>query len=89
MERFFGGNPLAVMVRLIIMSVIVGIVLAALGLSPLELIEGLQRLAIRIYDMGFGAVEWALQYFLLGAVIVIPVWLLSRLLSTASRKSDR
>ncbi|MEO0619106.1 MAG: DUF6460 domain-containing protein [Pseudomonadota bacterium] len=88
MERFFGGNPIAVMIRLIIMSVVVGIVLAAFGLSPLELLEAIQRLTIRIYDMGFDAIEWALQYFLLGAVIVIPVWFLSRLFSTSRKNSD-
>lgn len=87
MERFFGGNPVAVILKLVVMSVVVGIVLAALGLSPLQLIERLQRLVIRIYDMGFDAIDWAFQYFLLGAVIVIPVWFLSRLFKS-TRKSN-
>ena len=30
-------------------------------------------------DLGFDAVNWLWRYFLLGAVIVIPIWLLSRL----------
>ncbi len=29
--------------------------------------------------MGFDAVRWIWQYFLLGAVIVVPTWLLIRL----------
>ena len=44
MERFFGGNPALVLVRLAILSLIVGVVLAALGFSPLELIDSLARL---------------------------------------------
>ena len=80
MERWIGGNPLAVLLRLAIISVIVGIVLAALGLSPAELLSALQRLAQRIYDMGFGAITWALQYFLIGAVIVFPIWAIIRVL---------
>jgi hypothetical protein len=28
--------------------------------------------------MGFDAVRWAWRYFLLGAIIVIPIWLLVR-----------
>ena len=36
MERFFGGNPALVLVRLAILSLIVGVVLAALGFSPFE-----------------------------------------------------
>jgi hypothetical protein len=33
----------------------------------------------RIWDLGFDAVNGLWRYFLLGAVIVIPIWLLSRL----------
>ena len=35
--------------------------------------------------MGFAAVEKAFRYFLLGAVIVFPVWLVMRLLKFAGR----
>ena len=85
MERFFGGNPALVLVRLAILSLIVGVVLAALGFSPFEIIDSLRRLVERIYDMGFVAVEKAFRYFLLGAVIVFPVWLVMRLLKMAGR----
>jgi hypothetical protein len=33
----------------------------------------------RLWDLGFDTVNWLWRYFLLGAVIVIPIWLLSRL----------
>jgi hypothetical protein len=85
MERFFGGNPALVLVRLVILSLIVGVVLAALGFSPFDIIDSLQRLIARIYDMGFAAVEKALRYFLLGAVIVFPVWLVMRVLKVVGR----
>jgi Family of unknown function (DUF6460) len=85
MERFFGGNPALVLARLAILSLIVGVVLAALGFSPFEIIESLQRLVARIYDMGFAAVEKAFRYFLLGAVIVFPVWLVVRVFKALGR----
>ena len=85
MERFFGGNPALVLVRLAILSLIVGVVLAALGFSPFEIIDSLRRLVERIYDMGFAAVEKAFRYFLLGAVIVFPVWLVVRVLKSLGR----
>ncbi len=78
MERFFGGSPGMVMVRLAVLSLIVGVLLSALGLSPYDIIESFKQLVVRIYDMGFEAVEWAFRYFLLGAVIVVPIWLVSR-----------
>ena len=88
MERFFGGNPALVLTRLAILSLIVGVVLAALGFSPFELIESLQRLVERIYDMGFAAIEKGFRYFLLGAVIVFPIWLVVRLLKFAGGTSS-
>ncbi len=88
MERFFGGNPALVLLRLAILSLIVGVVLAALGFSPFEILDSLRRLAERIYDMGFAAVEKAFRYFLLGAVIVFPVWLVMRLLKVAGRSGS-
>jgi len=65
----------------------VGIVLNALGVSPYDIVNGLKDLAFRIYSMGFGTIEWAFRYFLLGAVIVFPVWLLMRLLRVGRRES--
>ena len=88
MERFFGGNPALVLIRLAILSLIVGVVLAALGFSPFEILDSLRRLAERIYDMGFAAIEKAFRYFLLGAVIVFPVWLVMRVLKIVGRTSS-
>lgn len=79
-ERIFGGNPLGVAVRLVVISVIVGIVMNALGISPRNLIYRLELLARNIYDMGFGAFRGLIDYFLIGAVVVIPIWLIARLL---------
>ena len=78
-EQIFGGNPLAVIIRLVILSIVVGIVMAALGITPKNLFYKLNLLVGRIYDMGFGAFEWALQYFLIGAIVVIPIWILARM----------
>ena len=85
MERFFGGNPALVLLRLIILSVIVGVVLGALGFSPYEIIDSIARLVERIYNLGFEAIEKAVRYFLLGAVIVFPIWLVVRLFKFAGR----
>ncbi len=88
MERFFGGNPALVLVRLAILSLIVGVVLAALGFSPFEIIDSIKRLIERIYDMGFAAIEKAFRYFLLGAVIVFPVWFVVRVLKSLGRSGS-
>jgi hypothetical protein len=85
--RFFGGSPGRVLMQLVVISFVVGIVLNAVGVSPYDIVNGLKDLAFRIYSMGFGTIEWAFRYFLLGAVIVFPVWLLMRLLRVGRRES--
>jgi len=77
--RFFGGPPLAVIGRLILLSILVGVILAALGLDPWNIVESVRQLFLHIWNMGFDAVRWLWQYFLLGAVIVLPIWFLVRL----------
>jgi len=77
--KVFGGSPLAVLGRLILVSILVGVVLAAFGLDPYDIVHSIEQLIRNIWDMGWDAVRNLWRYFLLGAVIVIPIWLLSRL----------
>ena len=79
LQRFFGGPPLAVVGRLILLSILVGVILAAIGLDPWNILESVRQLVMRVWNMGFDAVRWLWRYFLLGAVIVVPIWLLVRL----------
>ena len=86
MTRFIGGSPLAVAVRLILLSVLVGVILAALGLDPRDIFRSVQDLIARIWAMGFDAVRWLWRYFLLGAVLVIPIWFIARLLKAPGER---
>jgi len=81
-SRFLGGSPLTVVFRLVLLSILVGVVLAAIGFDPWNIIESIRLLFQRLWNLGFDAVNWLWRYFLLGAVIVIPIWLLSRLFGT-------
>jgi hypothetical protein len=79
--RILGGTPLAVAGRLIMVSILVGVILSAVGFDPWNILDSVERLIRSIWNMGFDAVRWLWRYFLLGAVLVIPVWLLMRLLN--------
>jgi hypothetical protein len=76
--RFLGGSPLSVAVRLVLLCILVGVVLSVLGVDPMNIWRSLQSLVRAIWDAGFDAIWWIWRYFLLGAVIVIPVWLVMR-----------
>ena len=84
--RIFGGSPMAVLGRLILVSILVGVILSVLGLDPFDIIHSIERLFRNIWDMGFDAVRWLWRYFLLGAVIVIPIWLIMRLVNAPRGK---
>ena len=57
-HRFFGGPPLAVVGRLILLSILVGVILAAIGLDPWNIIDSVRRLIVHIWNMGFDTVRW-------------------------------
>jgi len=86
LNRFLGGSPLAVAFRLILLSILVGVVLAAIGFDPYNIIRSIQLLFRRVWDLGFDVVNWLWRYFLLGAVIVVPVFLLSRVFGSPRRR---
>src|ERR1700745_1171905 len=85
LSRFLGGTPLSVAFRLILLSILVGVVLAAIGFDPYNILRSIQLLFQRLWDLGFDAVNWVWRYFLLGAGIVFPIWLLSRIFAPRGR----
>ena len=78
-RQFFGESIAGTLIRLVLLSVVVGIIFSVLGITPFNLIESVQRLVRNIMNLGVDTIGWALQYFLLGAVIVFPIWFLVRL----------
>ncbi len=84
--RIFGGSPLAVLARLVLVSILVGVILSALGLDPFDIVHSIERLLRTIWNMGFDAFRWLWRYFLLGAVLVIPIWLIMRVVNAPRGK---
>lgn len=85
-SRFLGGPPLSVLGRLVLLSILVGVILSAIGLDPLNIVHSIENLIRNVWDMGFDAVRWLWRYFLLGAALVVPIWLVVRLARGASGK---
>ncbi len=83
-NTLLGGNPFGVVIRLVLISIVVGIILSALGITPRNLFYHLEILARRLYDLGFGVFENILGYLILGAVVVVPIWLVARVFGLLS-----
>jgi hypothetical protein len=79
LNRFLGGSPASVLAKLIFLSLLVGAFMAFLGITPLRLIEGLFDWLTSILDLSLDTVKEVGVWVLYGAVIVVPLWLLSRL----------
>ncbi len=88
MNRILGGSPLAVILRLAVLSIVVGVVLSVLGINPSNIVHRIREILQKIYDLGFGSIEWLLQYLMLGALVVIPIWLIARLFSVGKNGRD-
>ena len=58
--RFLGGSPLSVAFRLVLLSILVGVVLAAIGFDPWNILTSIRLLFQRLWDLGFDAVNWVM-----------------------------
>ncbi len=76
---------------LFILCVIAGLVLALFNIDPAELWVDFFGTIARAWDRFFLIVSdslvWSLRYFLLGAVLVVPIWVIWRVVAAAGRKS--
>ena len=62
--RFLGDSPLRVVLKLIVVSFLVGIVMSAFGWSPVDILNGIHRFFLEIWNMGFAAIDRFVGYFL-------------------------
>lgn len=81
MNRFLGDSPVRVLLKLLVASFIVGMVMHAFGWSPLDIFYGIRDFFEHLWYMGFSAIDRFLAYILLGAAIVVPAFLVLRLIS--------
>ncbi|MEH3145798.1 MAG: DUF6460 domain-containing protein [Methylobacterium frigidaeris] len=79
LRRFLGGSPGAVLVKLIFLSLLVGAGMAMIGVTPGLLFHQAYETVRAIADLGFETFHDAGRWLAAGAVIVVPLWLLSRL----------
>ncbi|MEZ5921304.1 MAG: DUF6460 domain-containing protein [Parvularculaceae bacterium] len=92
-RKIMGGHPRRTIIQLVVASVFVGAFLAIMGISPGEFWRG-------VFDFTRGIVSWLgdsvgevvgnlLTYLLFGAAIVVPIWIVSRILSGSNGSSRK
>ena len=79
LQRFLGGSPGAVLVKLVFLSLLVGAFMALIGITPVGLFGRVLRMFRDVFDLGFESIREVGRWLLYGAMVVVPLWLLSRL----------
>lgn len=81
LTRFLGDSPLRVIVKLAVVSLIVGFVMSVFHWTPWDIYDAVRDTVVRIWNMGWEAVGDFLRYIVLGAMVVVPVFLIIRFLN--------
>ncbi|MBZ6078598.1 DUF6460 domain-containing protein [Microvirga puerhi] len=78
-NRFLGGSPGSVLIKLIFLSLLVGAFMAFLNITPFGLIEGVYNWLRSLLGLSMDTVVEVGRWVLYGAIIVVPLWFIARL----------
>jgi len=62
-------------IKLVLFSFVIGLLLSFFDIDPAELLKNFGATAEKIFEIVADVIEWGVKYVLLGAVVVIPIWL--------------
>lgn len=88
MKRDFSG-ALSTIFKLAVISFVVGWLLVQFDITPEAIFDNFGETVRKIYEWARGAIEWSAGYIVIGAVIVIPLWLVSVLLNLLKGRRSR
>ncbi|MFD1702517.1 DUF6460 domain-containing protein [Methylopila henanensis] len=86
-SRFLGGSPLGVLLRLLLLCVIVGLVLDQLDLDVFRLLDYAIDVVRDLLANSADLLRALLRYLIIGAAVVIPIWLILRVLKIGSGRA--
>lgn len=72
--------------HVLLASLVVGMVMAWFQVQPRDILSWITGNIDDLFANAQAWVGWAIKYVLLGAVIVVPIWLLSYLFQFARRR---
>ena len=85
MNRFLGDTPLRTLVKLSVISLVVGVIMAALNFTPVDVWYMLRDFIDWVYLIGYEAFGRIGIYFIWGAMVVVPVFILMRVMALGRR----
>ena len=79
-------GAIGTLIKILIASLLVGLVMHWFGITPRSLITNFGDNVVRIFGTFTSFIDWAIGYILVGAVIVVPIWLIVFLVDRAKGK---
>ena len=79
-DNFLGDSLGRTIIKLAIISLVVGIILSAINVTPWEVWRMIRDFFVDLYNLGFDALWSVAKYFVWGAIIVVPIFVAMRLL---------
>ncbi|RAH99485.1 integrase [Acuticoccus sediminis] len=73
------------MIRLVVMSFVVGLILTMLDINPNDIINWVDQRFRALTNLGFESVSQFFNIMIVGAVIVVPIWLFARVIRILSK----
>ena len=73
-------TPGRTIVKLIVVSLVVGFEMAFFGLDPWDIVYSIRNFVLDLWYQGFNALGRVGDYLILGATIVIPIFIILRLI---------
>lgn len=80
-NRFLGDTPGRTLMKLLVASLIVGFIMTMFNIMPADLIRSIRDGIVELWRTGFDALGEIGTWLLLGASVVLPLFIVVRLLS--------
>jgi hypothetical protein len=81
LNRFLGDTPMRTIVKLAVLCLVVGFIMSTFGLHPMDILYWIRKTFLDLWHSGFATLGKVGNYILLGAAIVIPLFIVLRILN--------
>lgn len=83
------SRAVSVIIKLAVISLILGLVLSFFNVHPRRLMAWMGESTKDVIGVVLSMFEWAFSYILVGAVVVIPIWLIVVLYRTVKNRTTK
>ena len=82
----YDNQVFATIIKLLVASFLVGVVLSFLDIDPLRLFQHFWETVSAVADRILSFASWSVRYVALGAIVVVPLWLIPTVLRMVGRR---